>query len=323
MSQRSRKAALRRPNVSYQPSPKAHGARILPDVVDRSPLFSRKSIGPVLGGAVGGALILYVASVAYNVRSDARRVADKDVPADASNRFDSIADRFDRSIDSQEAISSIKSARKQLCALARGHVLEASVGTGRNMEVLPLTGKRMKSIVMVDKSREMIEVARRKWPDVGNGFFVYTKFRVQDLAHEKVPCPVPEGFDTVIQTMGLCSTGEPVKVLQNLADMTNPDTGRILLLEHGRSSWDLVNRFLDYSAKAHADRYGCWYNKDIGDIVRRSGLEIVEEKRFDLGTTYWYVLKPAAQKASGFPADTPHAPVSAPQATFSWFGWIK
>ena len=92
--------------------------------------------------------------------------------------------------------------------------------------------------------------------------------------------------------MGLCSMPDPVDTLKHLGEITEPQRGRILLLEHGRSHYDWLNRILDNLAPTHADRHGCWWNRDIGAIVRDSGLEVVEEKRWHLGTTWRFVLRP-------------------------------
>lgn len=113
---------------------------------------------------------------------------------------------------------------------------------------------------------------------------------VTQSAHDPILAP-PGGFDTVLQTMGLCSTTDPVKLLQHLASITKAD-GQILLLEHGRGYFNWLNRILDKDAAKHADRYGCWWNKDIGQIVAESGLEVVKLKRYHFGTTWWVELRP-------------------------------
>jgi methyltransferase OMS1 len=91
--------------------------------------------------------------------------------------------------------------------------------------------------------------------------------------------------------MGLCSTPDPAALLCQLGRFVKPDTGRIILLEHGRSHYQWMNNILDQHAPAHADRHGCWWNRDIGEIVERSGLEVVKMRRFHLGTTWWVELK--------------------------------
>ena len=92
--------------------------------------------------------------------------------------------------------------------------------------------------------------------------------------------------------MGICSVADPVRLLRHLGSLVNPHHGRILLLEHGLSHYAWLNTWLDSSAANHADKYGCWWNKNIGRIVEESGLEIVKMKRYHLGTTWWIELKP-------------------------------
>lgn len=296
------RSAMRTPRPQAQPY-KPRSIPKLPPQPERVALFSLNSIGRLFGGAVGGLIVVYVGLVYRQGRAERLRVEDLDIPADTSDRYNRTANRFDADIDTIERTIGINRRRQELCAKARGHVLETSVGTGRNMKYFPLM-HGVKSVTMVDKSREMIEVARLKWPEEGNAWFINAAFRVQD-ASERVPCPSKNGFDTVVQTMGLCSTGEPEKLLRNLGAMTNPDGGRILLLEHGLGRWSLVNWWLNRSAKAHADRHGCWHNKDIGAIVERSGLEVVEAKRFNFGTTWWFELKPPPRPEPVVQLDVP------------------
>lgn len=116
-------------------------------------------------------------------------------------------------------------------------------------------------------------------------------FLVQD-AVDPIPAEPAAGFDTIVQTMGLCSTPEPVKLLKHMGSLANPDHGQILLLEHGRSHYGWLNGILDALAKAHANKHGCWWNRDIGKLVDESGLEVVKVKRYHLGTTWWVELRP-------------------------------
>ena len=92
--------------------------------------------------------------------------------------------------------------------------------------------------------------------------------------------------------MGLCSTPNPVELLRKMASVTNVQHGRILLLEHGKAHYDWLNERLDYYAPSHADKFGCWWNRDIGKIIEDSGLEVVEMKRYHFGTTWWIELRP-------------------------------
>lgn len=225
-------------------------------------------------------------------------------PPDTSFRYNSCAETFDDSVDWSEWLLGITNLRRSLLAQATGHVLEASVGTGRNAKYYPLT-RGVKTITMVDQSSEMIRVARMNWAKT-NAYFIHAAFRIQSAA-DPVPFPAAVqaegrgaadgGFDTVVQTMGVCSTGDPVGVLRNLGRMCKP-SGRILLLEHGMGKYAWVNRILDEIAPVHAERWGCWFNKDVAAIVRDSGLEVVEQRRYHFGTTYWFVLKPPADRST-------------------------
>jgi methyltransferase OMS1, mitochondrial len=95
--------------------------------------------------------------------------------------------------------------------------------------------------------------------------------------------------------MGLCSTPRPVELLKGIGSICSKD-GQILLLEHGRSHYQWMNNMLDNLAPAHANRFGCWWNRDIGKIVDESGLEVVKVKRYHLGTTWWIELRPAKEQ---------------------------
>lgn len=358
--------------------------------------------------------------------------------ADVSARFDGIAQSYDDEVGLTEWITGIKNRRKKLIQRARGDVLEVSVGTGRNTtfyaeeldrqrqqalksksdsgmwqsarnvvgvgssspQDITEEDASIRSLTFIDKSAQMIEVARKKWlreekhreaiakkrgmwtsvpakrgsqlmMDEENVTWIVgdaekandipvararvgeaSEPRVRDAAVTQlhsgssqklssessisslqqlkalfgfgdapsnpqaitvavaVPADTQGTYDTIIQTFGLCSTPNPVSLLNNLGRLckkTSPTgnsrssgdesdnahaDGQILLLEHGRSHYNWMNAILDASAQQHADKYGCWYNRDIGKIVENSELEVVSIRRFHLGTTWEVVLRP-------------------------------
>jgi methyltransferase OMS1, mitochondrial len=117
----------------------------------------------------------------------------------------------------------------------------------------------------------------------------------------------PAKYDTIIQTFGLCSVADPGRLLANMAAKVQPDTGRIILLEHGRGLWDWMNNRLDKSAPKHFQKFGCWWNRDIEKLVREAeqtvpGLEVVKLERplwFQWGTTMMIELKVKSQPKGG------------------------
>lgn len=277
---------------------------------------------PLMVGTAGLAVSFgYGVYVYLGYKKDAEAARAKGVPLDVSDRYNRCADTYDSSMEGMEWWIGIKRLREEICSKARGHVLEVAAGTGRNMSFYPLT-KGVKSVTMVDQSHEMVTVSRIKWAKT-NAWFGNAIFRIQDAA-EPVPSPAPEGFDTVIQTFGVCSTPEPEKVLRNLGSLVNPNGGRILLLEHGKGHYEWLNNFLNDVAPAHADRFGCWWNKDIGEIVKNSGLEIVEARRYHFGTTWWFELRPPPRPVVVETVEQSRPVDSASNAAASWLtSWWK
>lgn len=245
----------------------------------------------------------------------------KDLPADLTDRFDKEAEGYDEKVDTSESLLLLTSKRKKLTKLARGHVLEVAVGTGRNIPYY--NTKQCATVTLLDSSAPMLDVARRKWNDTHKEYFSRVFFKRQSaLEPITPPFDAQDGYDTVIETMGLCSTPEPVKLLQNIEACTN-ESGQILLLEHGKSHYGWLNSLLDKTAPAHADEHGCWWNKDIGKIVEDSGLEVVNTKRYNFGTTWWLELKPRKglrQKSADSAAEQPPMPQAEPLVTHkSWW----
>jgi methyltransferase OMS1 len=215
----------------------------------------------------------------------------ENVPYDLSDRFDKEAEGYDEKVDMAEMLLFLNSRRKAITQKARGHVLEVAVGTGRNISYYPT--KQCDTVTLLDQSAPMLAVAKRKWKDEHPEYFHRVFFKQQSaLDPITPPHDAQDGYDTVIQTMGLCSTPEPEKLLRNLEAATKEESGQILLLEHGKSHYEWLNRLLDKTAPAHANEHGCWWNKDIGKIIEDSGLDVVRIKRYNFGTTWWVELKP-------------------------------
>lgn len=251
--------------------------------------------------------------------------------ADVSDRYNDLGRDYDEEVDTSEKFLLMRQKRKRLIGQANGNVLEVSVGTGRNMEMYDLrpfdsaenasTGRsrdrRIRSLLFNDQSPVMVSQAQRKFEDMQKragpeAFDGKVEFVVGDAGIRGVIRRPPGGFDTIVQTMGICSMVDATGFLKRLGDLcrqpgekgqsiTEQDLlededhnkgGKILLLEHGRSHYNWLNQYLDKGAKMHADHYGCWFNKDIGQIVQDSGLEVEYVRRYHLGTTWEIVLRP-------------------------------
>ena len=252
---------------------------------------------------------------------------------DVSSRYDSIAPDFDDHISLTERLMGINTLRKKLASRANGDVLEVSIGTGRNLEFYDWDFKgfngvgkvdpkgeikkgKVRSFTAVDKSGEMLEIAHQKFSTMFPGI-LGVRWVIGDAA-EKNTIPLPpenanersgnltaKKYDTIIQTMGLCSVSDPVALLKNLGDYIEEENGRILLLEHGRGKWEWLNGVLDRFAEGHAKQFGCWWNRDFESVLEESGLEVVKVERpkwWHGGTTWWIELKrPRGSRMDGSP----------------------
>lgn len=155
------------------------------------------------------------------------------------------------------------------------------------------------------------------------------------------PTPSAQKYDTIIQTFGLCSVRDPVLLLSNMASVVKPETGRIILLEHGRSWWELINGLLDRSAREHFERFGCWWNRDIELVVRAAeravpGLEVLRLERpgwVTMGTHVLIEMRVRGDAAAAAASTPPPAPTaetgsskdekdSAQKATTGWWSSV-
>ncbi|KIW08400.1 uncharacterized protein PV09_01312 [Verruconis gallopava] len=209
-------------------------------------------------------------------------------PIDLTAIYDEYAPHFDEDVDRTEYWNGIHTLRSRLVKQARGDVLESAAGTGRNAEYY--VSSRIRSLTIVDKSAGMLAVAEKKWPidRRGEDWTGRVRFVVGDVEEGLSAAQ----YDTVVQTLGLCSTDDPDRLMRSLAGLVKPG-GKVLLIEHGRGWFEWLNRMLDQSARGHAAKHGCWWNRDIGEIVKRSGLEVVELSRTwrSLGTNWYVVLR--------------------------------
>jgi methyltransferase OMS1, mitochondrial len=294
-----------------------------------------------VAGAIGFS-ILYTITLARKPLQNPK-VADLAYQKDVSSKYDEYADKYDGTFGWSETIMGINRLRKKLARKCVGDVLEVSCGTGRNLSFYDV-GKRseVQSLTFVDMSPQMIELCKKKWIDLNGGAKepykpgLPVRFFTGSAIGAMPPGPTKEKYDTIIQTMGLCSTASPVALLTNLAkhlDTNNPDA-RILLLEHGRSYREWMNRILDNTAEKQADMYGCWHNREIGALIeeaaRKTGFEVVHERRHILGTVWMFELKPgpdatklAATVETAPPEPSrPTAVEPAPAASWrDWLGW--
>lgn len=211
-------------------------------------------------------------------------------PHDTTDVYDGLAREYDSKINLEEITSYIWWMRRRLGKEIRGDALEVACGTGRNLRWLYPT--QLRSLTLLDSSLPMLEVSKEKFDKAASKFdgkpVQFVKGHVEDLA--KLTSKSQQKFDTIYETFGLCSHEDPDAALQQMAAVLKPG-GRLVLLEHGRGTYESMNERMDKRAKQRAEEWGCRWNLDIRKIVTDSKLKIVEQDNYHFGTIYFYVLK--------------------------------
>ncbi len=165
-------------------------------------------------------------------------------------------------------------------------MLEVSGGTGRNLSYYQYN-KDVTSLTVTDRSPEMLQCAQQKYLTRYRKNLPQTTFQLQDAENMTYEA---DSFDSVVDTFGLCACNNPVKALEEMARVTKPG-GHILLLEHGRGDNSWINEILDKDAEHHAAGWGCWWNRDMSELLQQAGLSIIDMRKYHFGTTYFIVAQ--------------------------------
>ncbi len=185
-------------------------------------------------------------------------------------RYEAFAPRYDRAEWLPEVLG-LRALRRRLFARARGKVLEVAVGTGKNFPFYP-TGS---DVTGVDLSPAMLRVAGKRAAAI--------PFSVQLLEMDAECLDFEDAsFDTVTTSLTLCTFPEPLLALREMARVCRP-SGRILLLEHGRSDRGGLARWQDRRAEAHARPLGCQWNRDPLALAQAAGLAVRASERVFFG----------------------------------------
>eukprot|EP00644_Phytophthora_capsici_P003822 jgi/Phyca11/527009/estExt2_fgenesh1_pm.C_PHYCAscaffold_150045 len=224
----------------------------------------------------GAALYAGVTFITYVTLYDPKRNGDDaNTPAVNDARrlqvFDTNASKYDKEVDWDERLTGISLMR----------LLEVAAGTGRNLSFYPAAT----DVILTDFSRGMLDqVSKTEQQRLRS-------CELQVMSAGELAFPDGQ-FDTVVDTFGLCSMDDSVRTLREMQRVCKKDGGRILLLEHGQSSYGWLSGILDKFAGKHAQKWGCHWNRDILTLVEQAGLEVETVHRFHFGTTYYIVARP-------------------------------
>lgn len=209
-------------------------------------------------------------------------------PEDTTNFYEMKAAAYDDEIKWEERGMFMGKRRNWLMKQLKGDVLEVACGTGRNLPYLNV--ENIDSITFLDSSENMVNITqkkfREKYPKFNKAAFVVGK--AEDLV--KLADNNAVKYDTIVEAFGLCAHEDPVQALKNMSSLLKPG-GRMVLLEHGRSTWDFINNHLDFRSEKRMKTWACRWNLDIGELIDDAGLDITYEKRVHLGSTWLLICK--------------------------------
>ncbi|WP_420752686.1 class I SAM-dependent methyltransferase [Rhodococcus sp. O3] len=136
--------------------------------------------------------------------------------------FDTLSRRYDTQIDWWER-RIMGRPRQWAVPRAEGRVLELAVGTGLN---LPLYGPQVTSVLGIDLSDKMLDIARTRIADLQLNHATVRRGDVQAL---DLP---DDSIDTVVSTLTFCTIPDPLQASREAFRVLVPG-GRIVLAEHG------------------------------------------------------------------------------------------
>lgn len=157
--------------------------------------------------------------------------------------------------------------RKELFGHLEGEeILEIGVGTGKNFDFYP-SGMKFTAI---DFSPGMLERARRK-AEIKKVDVQLREMDIQELQFKD------QSFDTVIGTFVFCSVPDPIKGLMEVKRICKKG-GRVILLEHVRSSNRFLGKIFDILNLLTVRLMGVNINRETIGNMKRAGLRVEEER---------------------------------------------
>jgi ubiquinone/menaquinone biosynthesis C-methylase UbiE len=182
---------------------------------------------------------------------------------------------------SREVLFGVAKKRRKLFAQAVGNVLDVGCGYGMNFPYLTnadhITGMDFSS-VMLQKARSLIRNSK-------------ANIELREGNAEALDF-TDNTFDTVISTLSTCSFYDPIKALQEMRRVCKPD-GKILLIEHGRSTWGWVGNYQDRHVHEQVEMGGCRWNQEPQELIKQAGIQILHAERAFAGIFHTITASPA------------------------------
>lgn len=165
--------------------------------------------------------------------------------------------------------SFMKDARRYAAGEAKGKVLEIGCGTGANFAYYTDAAA---DVTATDPDPYMLERARKKLSAATQ------PVEIREAAAEELPFE-DASFDTVVDTINMCTIGDLAKALAEMKRVLRP-SGELRFYEHvryeqpvGALAQDVITPLWKWFGA------GCHPNRDVARAIRDAGFEIVHLER--------------------------------------------
>jgi ubiquinone/menaquinone biosynthesis C-methylase UbiE len=184
---------------------------------------------------------------------------------DVERKYARIA-RFYDFLDYPFEICRYRTLRREILLGLSGEILEAGVGTGRNLEFYPSAAK----ITGIDLSAAMLQQAHRR--------VVAKALPIHLLQMDVEALGFPDNrFDVVVSSFLFCVLHAPFPALTELSRVCRPE-GKIILCEYCLSA-NPMRRFVQRLwAPWVRFAYGAEFDRNTAEKMKTAGYELLEER---------------------------------------------
>lgn len=161
-----------------------------------------------------------------------------------------------------------------------GKLLEAGVGTGKNIEFHPENIE----IYAIDFSEKMLNEARKKAKEYDK-VVNFMNMDIQNLEFSD------DYFDIIVTSCVFCSVPDPVEGLKELKRVCKPD-GKIIMLEHMRTKKEPLGSLMDAFNWVSLYTWGANINRETIKNIEKADLEIITANDLFLDIVKEIILTP-------------------------------
>ncbi len=153
-----------------------------------------------------------------------------------------------------------------------GTILDAGVGTGRNMPFYPKGASKDSKVVGIDLSPAMLARAKRRRDRLG----LAVELEEMDVLRPSFP---DHSFDALVATFLFCvlPPEQQAPALRELARICKPE-GQIRILEYAYSQQPFRRLIMRLWAPWVRWTYGAAFDRTTGNYLAEAGLEAVETR---------------------------------------------